>query len=340
LGVAYLIYIVSSDKLIVYAALICGVQLTIRFLYGWYCKRHFTESKIIWHIDWKKIKSIFSFTGWAMFGALASLGFTQGLNVLLGMFFSPVVNAARGIAVTVQGFINTLVTNFQTAINPQIIKSYANQNQAYLEKLIYSSAKLSFYLLFIITLPIYLEADIILNIWLKEVPEYSVVFFRLIIITTMIDAISNSIMTSVEATGNIRKYQVVVGGILLMIVPIAYVVLRLGYPPASVFVVHIIVAIIAFCFRLLLGSKVVGFSKRVYLRKVILPIASVTIAASIIPILLWLWMPGSFVRLIIVGGASVLCVLGTIWFFGVDESEKKLVTDKINDIKGKFIKHD
>lgn len=340
LGVAYLIYIVSFDKLIIYAALLCGVQLIIRFLYAWYCKRHFKESKIIWYIDWEKIKGIFGFTGWAMFGALASIGFTQGLNVLLGMFFSPVVNAARGIAVTVQGFINTLVTNFQTAINPQIIKSYANRNHEYLEKLIFSSAKLSFYLLFFITLPIYLEADMVLYIWLKEVPDYSVVFFRLIIITTMIDAISNSIMTSVEATGNIKKYQMIVGGILLMIVPIAYVVLRLGFPPESVFIVHITVAIIAFCFRLFLGSKIVGFSKFAYIRKVLLPISLVTITASVLPILLWYNLPNTFFRLLLVGSISVFCVAGTIWLFGVDGSEKKLVNDKLEGIKSKFSKHD
>jgi len=340
LGVAYLLYIVDADKLIVYAALLCGLQLIIRFLYGGYCKRHFRDVKMVWHIDWDKIKRIFGFTGWSMFGSLAHMGFTQGLNVLLGMFFSPVVNAARGIAVTVQGFVNHFVTNFQTAINPQIIKSYASNDIKYVEKLIYSSSKLSFYLLFIITLPFYLEAETALNLWLKQVPDYSVIFFRLIIITTMIDAISNSIMTSVDATGRIRNYQLIVGGTLLMIVPISYVVLRMGCAPYSVFIVHIIVAMIAFCLRLLLGSKIVGFSKRLFIRNVLLPVAIVAVASSVLPIILRLCLPDSIYRMLIVVVVSVICVAGAIWFFGLDNSEKQLVTNKIKDIKGKFIKHD
>lgn len=337
LGVAYLLYITKFDRLIVYALLICLVQLSTRIIYGVYCKKHFPESKIKWHFDWAKIKKIYSFTGWAMFGGLASLGFTQGLNMLLGMFFSPMVNAARGVAVTVQSFVGNFVTNFQTAINPQLIKSYAAGEYNYMYKLLYSSAKMSYFLLFILTLPIFLEADEILNLWLVEVPEYAVIFFRLIIITTMIDAISNSIMTSVESTGNIRNYQIIVGGILLMIVPISYIVLKLGGDPTSVFIVHIIVSVIAFCVRLIMGSKVVGFLKKEYLKKVLIPIAKVTLLSVTIPILLHLLLPDSLLRVFVVCFISVSLVAIITYFVGLESQERKLVQDKIKSVKSKLI---
>lgn len=272
-----------------------------------------------------------------MFGGLASLGFTQGLNILLGMFFSPMVNAARGVAVTVQSFVGNFVTNFQTAINPQLIKSYAAGEYNYMYKLLYSSAKMSYFLLFILTLPIFLEADEILNLWLVEVPEYAVIFFRLIIITTMIDAISNSIMTSVESTGNIRNYQIIVGGILLMIVPISYIVLKLGGDPTSVFIVHIIVSVIAFCVRLIIGSKVVGFLKKEYLKKVLIPIAKVTLLSATIPILLYLLLPDSLLRVFVVCLISVSLVAIITYFVGLESQERKLVQDKIKSVKSKLI---
>lgn len=337
LGVAYLLYITKFDRLIVYALLICLVQLSTRIIYGVYCKKHFPESKIKWYFDWAKIKKIYSFTGWAMFGGLASLGFTQGLNMLLGMFFSPMVNAARGVAVTVQSFVGNFVTNFQTAINPQLIKAYAAGEYNYMYKLLYSSAKMSYFLLFILTLPIFLEADEILNLWLVEVPEYAVIFFRLSIITTMIDAISNSIMTSVESTGNIRNYQIIVGGILLMIVPISYIVLKLGGDPTSVFIVHIIVSVIAFCVRLIMGSKVVGFLKKEYLKKVLIPIAKVTLLSATIPILLHLLLPDSLLRVFVVCFISVSLVAIITYFVGLESQERKLVQDKIKSVKSKLI---
>lgn len=325
LVVAYAIYISPYDKLIVYGFLLCMIQLVIRFMYSIYCKRQFEESKVEWRINWYKIKKIYAFTGWELFGSVAVIGYTQGLNILLGMFFSPVVNAARGIAVQVQSVIVGFVTNFQTALNPQITKSYASGDILYMHKLIFHSSKLSFFLLFVLSLPVILEAKQLLSIWLVEVPEYTVVFFRLTVLTAMIDAISNPIIISVEATGNIRKYQVVVGSLLLLILPLSYVALKLGAAPYSVFIVHVFMSVVAFFARLIMGSNAVGFNKIAFVKEVLFPIVGVVVSSSIISSSVYHIMSVGLVRLFVVGLISVLSVIICIYYIGFQARERELV---------------
>src|SRR5690606_7997638 len=161
------------------------------------------------------------------------------VNILLNIFFGPAINAARGVAFQVQTAVQSFVSNFQMAANPQIIKSYASNDRVYMMGLIFKSALISFYLLFLISLLILIDADYILRIWLKIVPEYSALFTRLIIINALIDCVSGPLMTAAQATGNIKKYQVVVGSLLLLNLPVTYLVLRLGYPPETAFYVSI-----------------------------------------------------------------------------------------------------
>lgn len=335
LVVAYAIYISPFDKLIIYGLLLCVVQVIIRFMYSIYCNRHFKESKLEWRVNWTKVKKIYAFTGWELFGSVAVIGYTQGLNILLGMFFTPVVNAARGVAVQVQSMIIGFVTNFQTALNPQITKSYASGDIAYMNKLIFYSSKLSFFLLFVLSLPVILEADEILALWLVEVPEYTVTFFRLIIITTMIDAISNPLVTSVEATGNIKKYQTVVGSILLLILPVSYVVLKLGAAPYAVFIVHIVMSAVAFTARLRMGSVVTGFLCMDFVKRVLLPIIGVVIISAIIPLLIHFAMSLGWIRMLVVGCISVLCVAIGVYLIGLQHNEREILLGFVKKIISK-----
>lgn len=335
LAVAYALYVSPFDKLIIFAILLCVVQLTVRFFYNSYCLRNFEEAKVKWRVNRTKIKSILGFTGWEMFGSVANMGYTQGLNVLLGIFFNPVVNAARGIAVQVQSAIVGFVNSFQTAINPQITKSYASNNKGYMYYLIFAGSRFSYYLLFIFALPIFLEANQVLNIWLKTVPEYSVLFFRIIIIVSMIDAISNSVITSVEATGNIKKYQIIVGGILLMIVPVAYVVLKLGGEPYTVFLVHFVFSIIALIARLIMGHNIVGFRLSYFMRDVLLPIVMVSFISIIPPILVYSIMSESFLRLVLVILMSVISILLSVFFVGIKKEEKQMLISKVQSMMHK-----
>lgn len=329
LVVAFAIYISPYDKLIVYGALLCVVQLVIRLIYSIYCKRKFEEAYIEKTINWTKVKRIYAFTGWELFGSIAVIGYTQGLNILLGMFFTPVVNAARGIAVQVQNMIVGFITNFQMALNPQITKSYASGDKPYMIQLIFYSAKLSFFLLLVLSLPLSLEAEELLSLWLVEVPQYTVIFFRLIIVTTMIDAISNPIITSVEATGNIKKYQIVVGTILLMILPVSYIALKFGAAPYAVFIVHIVMSIIAFIARIIIGSRLVGFSCVNFISHTLLPIGGVIITSAMIPLVVHFALPSGVIRLLIVGCMSVLCVVVAMYFIGLQKYERELVRSYI-----------
>lgn len=332
LAVACQIYVTSYDKLIVYAVMLCIVQLSVRIIYNVYCNRYFKESKVIFNFNWAKIKKIYSFTGWAMFGGLANIGFTQGLNVLLNMFFNPIVNAARGLAVQVQNIINGFVLNFQTALNPQIIKSYAKGDTSYMFKLIFASSKFSFLLLFVMSLPVMLEAETLLGLWLKEVPKYTPLFFRLIIITTMIDGISNPFMRAVDATGNIKKYQIIVGGILLMIVPVSYVVLKLGGAPYSVFIVHICMSFLAFLMRLYLVRKLINYSIMMYWKNILSRLIVVVIISVVFTLFVRAKMEPSLIRLVTVSLISVSAVLLLSYNIALLPNERALLKNKFQSI--------
>ena len=188
LGIVYLLYLTRSDKLIMYAALLCATQLLIRIVYGHYCSCHFKEVRYYWGWDLKLFKEMLYFGGWNLWGGFATVLFSQGINILLNMFFGPFVNAARGIAVQVQGAVTQFSTNFQTALNPQITKSYALGDFTYMHSLIFRSSKFTFLLLAVISFPILLETEMILQLWLNMVPAYTVVFVRLMLCITIIDA--------------------------------------------------------------------------------------------------------------------------------------------------------
>lgn len=333
LAVAYILFVTSYDKLIVYAALLCVVQITVPVLYFIYCQLNFKdEIKLCWTFDWKKVKEIYSFAGWSMMGGIASIGFTQGLNMLLGMFFTPVVNAARGVAVQVQSIITQFVTNFQMAIDPQIIKSYARGDIQYMGSLISTSARFSYYLLLLVSLPVMLEAEFLLDLWLVEVPDYTPLFFRLIIITTMFDAISNPYGKAIHATGKIRNYQLICSTLLIAIVPIAYIVLKLGGAPYTVFVVHIVLGFVAMICRIMLANKVIAVSFFEFTKKTAIPIIKVTLIAVLVPIVTHCYIVTDITRFFVVGFTSVVMVCICIFLFGITSDERRMAIEKINKI--------
>lgn len=332
LVLTYLLYISPYDKLIIYSILMCIVQITVPILYMVYCWKHFEESKVQWSVNWSKVKEIYSFTGWAMLGGFASVGLTQGVNVILGMFFSPVVNAARGIAVQVQGIVNSFVGNFQMAMDPQIVKSYARGDVDYMQKLVFSSSKFSFFLLFILSLPLMFVADKLLSLWLVKVPEDSALFLRLIMITTMYDAISNPFAKAIQATGHIRKYQIVFSTFLILVVPISYLVLKFGADAYIVFVVHIILGFIAMCSRIILALHAINIPLKSFLNNVICPILIVSVLSIAVSYTIWLFMPEGFMYVFIMIIITILIVMISIYFFGLGVLERSMIKDKIKKI--------
>ena len=331
--IVYFLLCFHTDKLILYAVLIVVVQLIIRLCYGWYCNRYFNETKYRWIWDRGLFKEMTGFAGWNMFGNLAAITFTQGLNLLLNMFFGPVVNAARGIAVQAQTAISQFSNNFQTAINPQITKSYATGDLEYMHGLVFRSAKFSFFLLLLLSLPVLIETKTILTIWLKIVPEDTVVFLRIMLCITWIYAISNPLIVAASATGKIKLYQSVVGGLLLLILPVSYVCLKCGLPAYAVFVVHLCIEIIAQYARLLMLKRMIELSLREYFIKVVWCISKVTAIALAAPLAVIYCHPGHGIWNLL--AVCLVCTLSTsisIYYFGLTSGEKVFVSSKITAI--------
>ena len=333
LGISLLIYIAFFDKLIEYTLLLCLVQLLVPTFYFFYCKKNFKESKLLYKFDKAKLKEIYAFTGWSMFGGLANMSITQGLNFLLGMYFSPVVNAARGIAVQVQAAISQFASNFQLAIDPQIIKSYAAEEKLYLSKLIFASSRFSFFLLYIISLPIVLEADIILKLWLHEVPAYTTVFFRLVILVTIMDAVTNPAVKAIQATGKIKQYQLSVNTLIIATLPISYLFLELGCPPYSVFIVLVVMNSMAFLVRFYMMNKLIHIEFSDILCRIIFPILKIVGLSCVFPTILHLILKESITRMCIVFFSSTILILMASFCFGVNASEREFLISKFKQIK-------
>ena len=337
LAIVYLLTIVTFDKLIFYATLLFGISLLDRLIYGIYCNRHFKETQVKLIFDKKIFYSMTNIAGWSLFGNIAGVFYTQGLNVLLNMFFGPAVNAARAIAVTIQGVVTGFVSNFQMALNPQITKSYAIGDLKRMHTLIFASSKYSFFLLLLITLPIMVETQTILSLWLKIVPDHTIWFARLILCILLIDALSNPLMISAQAVGRVKVYQSVVGGLLLLILPMAYLVLKLGGKPETVFVVHLIIAAMALACRVMIVGRMVSFSFASYTRKVLLPISSVFVLAACTSTILFCAMPSGGLLKTVIVIASTLALTGiSILIVGISTNERQLLWNKIIYLRHKL----
>ena len=317
--IVYMLVVTDIDKLKLYAVLMLLVQLLIRIIYGQYSGRHFAETSYRRMWDGALFREMTGFAGWNLFGNIAAVAFTQGLNVLLNMFFGPTVNAARGIAVQVQNAIKGFCVNFQTALNPQITKSYAAGDMSYMQ-----------------SLPVILETPVILKWWLGIVPGHTVAFVRYILVISMIDSLANPLIQAASATGRIRLYQAVVGTLLILILPIAYVALKLGAPPEGVFVVQLVVFVIAQVARIWMLRPLISFSMRAYLHKTALPIAYVTLASLAVPLAVYMLMQPSFGRFMAVCASSAVSVCAAVYFIGLVGSERKFIIDKAKNMAHKL----
>ena len=320
------------DRLILYSALLMCLSILVRVISQLYCKRQFVESRIRRSFDRSLFGKMFSFSGWTFIGSGAAVLRTQGVNIVLNLFFGPVVNAARGIASQVNGAVTGFCSNFIMAINPQIMKQYAVGNRDESFALVMRGARFSSFLSFFIALPIILEAPFILDVWLKEVPNYTIEFVRLIIIYAMIESISNTMATLLMANGDIKSYQIIVGGIQLLNLPLSYLVLKLGFKPYFTVVVAIALAIVSMFARLLILRHQVSFPVGRYLRSVILVILLVIVVGTFVPIVLWLNMEMGWIRFLVVGFSSVLSVGSTVLFIGCDKHERDFIASSVKKV--------
>ncbi len=336
LGIAYFITIAPIDKLIFYAILMAVVALIVRFTYSIYCRRHFEEAKFRWVFDKALLKEMFGFAGWNFIGTSSMLLRDQGVNILLNLFGGPAVNAARGISMQVNHAVTMFSTNFMTALNPQITKSYANNDRDYLMTLIFQGARLSFYMLLILSLPILLNTNYILSLWLKEVPEHTALFVQLALIFGMSQALQQPLITAILATGNLRNVQIAVGIIQVMNVPISYAMLKQGMAPETVMAVAIVLSVCCLLARLYMLRGMIGLSIRQFLNKVAVNVVVVSSMAAIIPYFLISNLTTNFISFVMVSITALSSSVVAIYFVGCNQTERQFVKDKIKTVTNKI----
>lgn len=332
----------SSDLLIVYGLFVLINTLIISCCYIFYALKHYEESRFSFYWERPLAKEILSYSGWNLFGAVAGVARSQGINMLINVFFNPAVNAARGIAYQINNAINQFANNFFTAVRPQITKNYAKGDADSTLSLVFSSSKLTYYLLLFVAVPIMVYAEPILKLWLSIVPDHTLLFTELVIIVALVDSISNPLMTLAQATGKIALYQAVVGTLLLFNLPFSYIFLKLGYPAEITMVVAIIISVISLFARLLILRRITVFPVRYYIEKVILKISVPTIISyGSVYLIKVLFEPlsDSIILLLIKLVLSVCITMVVIFFFGLNNREKDMlkgfVINKIHRSKQK-----
>ena len=327
--IVILLPMINCDRLITYSLLIMLVQLLIRLCYSIYCNRHIKEAKYKHRYERNLMKEIFSFAGWSFVGHFASVMHTQGVNVLLNMFFGPIVNAARGIAVQVQMAVFQFCGNFQTALNPQITKTYAQGDLESMNRLIYRSTRFSFFLLFMLTFPVILEAGEVLSIWLKNVPNDTVVFLRIMLCTSLLWTFSNPMSAAIQATGKVKKHSMVCGCILLAVLPCSWGVLKMGFPAYSVFVVHFFLELISQIVRMYMLCSLVKFSIKEFLCEICPKIVSVVGVSIILPLFFFVYMEQSIIRLVVVVFISFISTSIAVYCLGLTSNERYFIKEKV-----------
>lgn len=327
--IVYLLLVILYNKLIVYAFLMLGVTILMRLMYGTYCVRKFPECKYQTGFDKPIVKEMLSFSGWMLFGTLSDMLSKQGINLLINIFFGPIFNASRAIAVQVQSAISSFSTNFMTAVKPQIIKSYSSKDYDYMYKLVFTSSKVSFFLLFILTMPILLYTEEILQLWLKQVPDMSPLFTRLVLIEILISSAYSPIAQVNQASGRIKNYQLAISLLFLTIFFLTLLVFKLGFPVYSTFIISVFFAVIGLFIRILILRKENFFPAKVYLSKVILPLIPVVLISISIPVLMYKFLPHTIIYFLlnIIAGLTLNAI--SIWLIGLNKSEKVLIKNGI-----------
>lgn len=326
---------VNYDKLIFYAFLSFLVSFVIQSSLRFYCKKYFVETIYRFYFDKIYYKELLSYSGWNLFGNIAAVARGQGSNILLNIFFGPVANAAYTLTLMVQGIIGNFISNFQIAVNPQIIKKYSVGDVKSSVNLMCKSAKFSFFGMLILVIPFLMNVDFFMHLWLKEIPNYTIEFIRLALIYSLIECISNPLMTGAQATGEIKWYQIIIGTMIFLTLPITWILFYIKNDPIIVYWVFIIISLMSLLFRIIFLKKMIGLDIKYFLKEVILKIILVSLAIYLTLKLLPFQNTISFLSLGLNSILNILITLISIFFLGISHSEK---TTGINFITNKYKK--
>ncbi|MCL2434841.1 MAG: lipopolysaccharide biosynthesis protein [Lentimicrobiaceae bacterium] len=326
LAILFVLIYLPGDKLKLYAVLLFLVQILISAAYIAYSTLKFPECKLKYYWNSAMFKEVLGFAGWNITGSLATVARSQGITLLLNLFFGVLINAARGVAVQVYSALSQFSLSFFTAVRPQIMKSYSvdpEDKSGEMMKLVFQSSKFCYYLVLILSIPVLIETQAILSIWLKNtVPDYTVIFTRLIIINAIIESLANPFVAALHATGKIKMYQIVTSSIILLTLPVSYLFLKLGFPPQSAMYSLVVLTAIAQLSRIYFMKSMLKMNVLNYFKHVMLPISGVTLLTFILPVFFYYSCSASFWRIVGVAAITVVSSAGIVYYVGLTKSER------------------
>lgn len=329
LGVIYLLTAGSSDKLILYAALIFAVSVVVFSFYATYCLRKFEECRFrrIWRPE--ILMPMVSFSGWDLYGNLSVAARTQGVNVLLNLFFGTVLNAANSVAVQVQGATMAFSNNIILAVRPQIVKSYAAGDYEDTVRLVTNTAKYTFLLLLVLSLPLILEMDFVLNLWLKNVPPHAVAFCRLVLMFNFFATMSVVVISAIHATGNIKRPSLINGTLYLSVVPISYIAFRFNAIPEVAYACNILLVFAGMLSNVYtLKLHLPGFSVKEFVVKTIGVCLFISAVSFAVTYFVMSRLPEGFGRLCMVTLVSLLVTVGMVYAIAMNRETKQYIKAK------------
>ena len=333
LAVVWALAITPGDKLVIYSFLLLLVAIVIDIAYWYYCQRFLLANKFYLKTNKKLFVELTSFSVWNLFGGLADIGYKQGTNIILNLFWGVSINAVLGITNQIRNALVPFIGNLQLAVNPQMVKSYALGDYEYFKILVYRISKYSYFLMLIIVFPIIFNIDLILELWLKNPPEHTAIFAMLTSVYCLVDSLTGPLWAAMQAGGKIKRFQIVTGICLLLNLPVSYLFLMYGYAPSVVLIIQIVITGFTVGVRVLFVKYYLQFSIRNYVREVIFPIVFVTVLS--LPIALYIYAEtGGYYRLLLfILFVPMMCYI--IYVCGTCKSEKEMV---MRSIRTKFLK--
>ena len=328
LAVALMVKYCLNDRLVLYAFLMAAVALVVRMSYGYYCRRHFPESRGKLIVDRSLLREIFSFSGWNFFGSSSYVLNTQGVTILVNIFFGVALNAARGVALQIENIAKQFVSNFLTAINPQITKSWASGNRDYCFSLVAKGVKFSLLVILAFFLPLYFEAECALDLWLAKVPAHSADFVRLALVGLLVDMVGNPLLTLILATGKVRNYYLLTGLTSYLCLPLAWLAFKLGAPVEWSYVSFILIYLIVLLERFVMARRIASFPLGKFFRS-LAPMLQVFALAFALAFMAHLLMPQGILRLLLVCTVSWLALLGFTCLLALTPGERAFLTRKL-----------
>jgi O-antigen/teichoic acid export membrane protein len=313
------------DKLLLYGILTFLVSCINTAVYRFICIAKYPECRFKFYWNYSLFKELSGYIGWNLFGHIALVSKNQGITILLNMFFTPVISAARGISLQLRSVVQNFASNFTMAIHPQIIKRYAANEYKETIALVYQSSRYTFFLIYVLSLPAIIHMPAILNIWLKTVPEYAVLFARLSIIDIAVESISIPVATAKQATGKIKIYQIVLGSTIFLNLPVSYIILWLGHKPYMVLVVAIVLTNVVVAIRLFFLKTLPAFSIIHFFKKVYFPISFVVLISAVPSFLLSVGREITVPSLLLFFVESVIITMASIYIFGLKSDERNII---------------